>query len=185
MVEVAGVRAVVLSRSAVAFGPALPAREPRIAFWDNDRRLVARMSVSEALPVLSRARSDSAAHPRLAFWGHVALVTLRLVTQGNALWEADADSGSTGQIGRPSHEDEERIRAAAATMPTSTPGEGASRGSPSDDAEADVRSFLDALADGIPRGPVGAAVAGGAVQLDRFGDHLSRTTRVFASVVGI
>ena len=185
MVEVAGVRAVVLSRSAVAFGPALPAREPRIAFWDNDRRLVARMSVSEALPVLSRARSDSAAHPRLAFWGHVALVTLRLVTQGNALCEADAETGSTGQFGRPSHEDEARIRAATATMSTSTPGEGASRGSPGGDAEADVRSFLNAFADAKLRGPVGAGVASGAIRLDRLRHYRSRTTRAFASVVGI
>jgi hypothetical protein len=162
----------------------LPAREPRIAFWDNDRGLVARMSVSEALPVLSRARSDPA-HPTLAFWGHIALVAPQLVTRGSARCEADDETGSAGQIGRLSPEDEARIRAAAATTTTGTPGEGASRGSPGGDAEADVRSFLDAFADGIPRGPVGGAVASGAGQLDRFGDHLSRTTRVFASVVGI
>ena len=185
MVEVAGVRAVDLSRCAVVFEPAFPARESRIAFWDNDSGLVARMSVSKALPVLCRAQTDPAAHPTLAFWGRTALVALQLVTQGNALYEADDEPGSAGQIGRVSHEDKARIRAAAAPMPTSTPGEGASRGSPGDDAEADVRSFLDAFADGIPRGPVGAAVAGGAVQLDRFEDHLSRTTRAFASVVGI
>jgi hypothetical protein len=99
MVEVAGVRAIDLSRSAIVFEPALPARESRIAFWDNDCRLVARMSVSEALPVLGRARSDPAAHPTVAFWGRVALVALRLVTQGNAPCEADAETGSTGRSG--------------------------------------------------------------------------------------
>jgi hypothetical protein len=181
MVEVAEVRAVDLSRCAVVFAPALLARESRIAFWDNECRLVARMSGSEALPVLGRARSDPAAHPTLAFWGRVALVALRLVTQGNALCEADAEPGSTGQIGQPSHEDEARIRAATATMPTSTPGRGPRGG----DAEADVRFFLNAFADATLWGPVGAAVAGGAVQLDRFGHYRSRTTRAFASIVGI
>ena len=150
-------------------------------FWENDLGLVARMSSSEAVPVLGRARSDPAAYPTLAFWGRVALVALRLVTRGSARCEADAETGSAGQIGRPSHEDEARIRAAAATMPISTPGEGASRGSPSD-AEADARSFLNAFSTLTLRGPVGAPVAGDALQLDRLGDLRSRTTRAFASV---
>ena len=154
-------------------------------FWENDRGLVARMSSSEAVPVLGRARSNPAAHRTLAFWGRVALVALRLVTRGSARCEADDETGSAGQIGRPSHEDEARIRAAAATMPISTPGEGASRGSLGDNAEADVCSFLDAFADAVLRGPVGAAVAGGAVQLDRLGDLRSWTTRALASGAGI
>jgi hypothetical protein len=63
MVKVAGVWAVDLSRCVVVFEPALPARESRIASRDTDRGLVARMSVSEALPVLGRARTDPAVRP--------------------------------------------------------------------------------------------------------------------------
>ena len=63
MVEVGGVPVVDLSRYAVAFDPALRARESSIAFWENDIGSVASMYVSEALPVLGCARADTAANP--------------------------------------------------------------------------------------------------------------------------
>jgi len=186
MVEMAWVRAVDLPRCAAAFQPALPVRESRTAFWDNNRRLVARMSVSQALPILARARSDPAAHATLAFWGRTAVVALQLVTRGSARSEADDETDSAKQLGPLNHEDEARIRTAAATMPTTFPGEaGSPPGTPPGDPEADVLAFQDAVADGMTGSPVGTRVAGGATRPNRIEDHLSRTARAFVPVVGI
>jgi len=59
MVEEAGVRGVDLSRCAVVVESAGPATGSRIAFWDNDLRLVSSQSEIDAKPVLGRTRCEA------------------------------------------------------------------------------------------------------------------------------
>ncbi|MFE9392306.1 DEAD/DEAH box helicase [Streptomyces sp. NPDC006784] len=187
-----------LLRCAAVFLPGEVPRQGRVAFWRDDggelpeqgepgelavvrphgkgvrRRAVParRLSVREALPVLMRARTESAAHPAAACWGAAALHGLRLVARGRllpGLGEGDADVWRAGPL---DPEDVTQLRAVAAAMPPEAHAVPAPR-EPADsvnrpvdeplrvpDPEALVRDFLDAVADVLPRTPAGAAVAG-------------------------
>ncbi|MER7177642.1 ATP-dependent helicase, partial [Streptomyces mesophilus] len=176
-----------LTRCAVVFLPASPARTSRFAFWSEDGgapegaadeltvalpgeeggvervQVPARvLTVREALPALARARADDVAHPAAAFWGAATLFALQLAARGLLLPGLTAQDEDAWRAGPLTAEDLELVRDLSAAMPPqahATP-------LPSDDElllpepELLVRQFLDAVADTLPRSPAAHLAAG-------------------------
>ncbi|MGW2518275.1 SNF2-related protein [Streptomyces sp. NPDC001617] len=167
-------------RLAAVFLPAPLPRDGRVAFWDPDggplpaedteltvvrphgasgvrRRTAPALSlpVVEALPLLVRARRDPAAHPATACWGAAALHALRLTARGRLLPGLTATGHDAWRAGPLDPDDIAHLRAVAAALPyeghaVPLPGPGPLR---LPEPEALMRSFLDAVADTLPRTP--------------------------------
>ncbi|MET7473284.1 DEAD/DEAH box helicase [Streptomyces sp. NPDC005648] len=167
-------------RLAAVFLPAPLPRDGRIAFWDPDggplpaedteltvvrphgasgvRRRTApalTLPVAEALPLLVRARRDPAAHPATACWGAAALHALRLTARGRLLPGLTATGHDAWRAGPLDPDDLAHLRSVAAALPheghaVPLPGPGPLR---LPEPEALMRSFLDAVADTLPRTP--------------------------------
>ncbi|MER5766541.1 DEAD/DEAH box helicase [Streptomyces sp. NPDC001985] len=124
------------------------------------------LPVSAALPVLTRARTVEGASPSAVFWGSAAVLALHLAARGlllPGLTPTDHDSWRMGPLAA---EDLERVRVLAASMPPSAhavPLDAPESGVPLlPEPEGLLRSFLDAVADGLPRTPAAPAAAGDA-----------------------
>lgn len=120
------------------------------------------LPVGEALPLLAGARRDPAAHPATACWGAAALHALRLVARGRLLPGLTAEGFDAWRAGPLDPDDIAHLRAVAAALPyeghaVPLPGKGPLR---LPDPEALMRSFLDAVADTLPRGPAAPYVSG-------------------------
>ncbi|MER7765050.1 SNF2 helicase-associated domain-containing protein, partial [Streptomyces sp. NPDC097619] len=126
------------------------------------------LPVGAALPLLTRARAAAEEEPALAgtpaaFWGAAALLALEFTARGlllPGLTATDHDSWRAGPFGA---EELRRIRELAAAMPPDAhcvpvPGPGPLL---LPDPEELLRSFLDAVADTLPRSPAAEAAAGG------------------------
>ena len=167
-------------RLAAVFLPAPLPRDGRVAFWDPDggplpaedteltvvrphgasgvRRRTAPalcLPVAEALPLLVRARRDPAAHPATACWGAAALHALRLTARGRLLPGLTATGHDAWRAGPLDPADIAHLRVVAAALPyeghaVPLPGPGPLR---LPEPEALMRSFLDAVADTLPRTP--------------------------------
>ncbi|MFI2764945.1 SNF2-related protein [Streptomyces echinatus] len=177
-------------RLASVYLPAPLPREGRLAFWDPEgdplppvlaggpeeltvvrrhgvgvrRRQVPALTLplAEALPLLVRARHDPAAHPATACWGAAALHALRLVARGRLLPGLTPDGHDAWRAGPLEPDDIAHLRAIAAALPPEghaapLPGPGALR---LPEPEALVRSFLDAVADTLPRTPAAPHTCG-------------------------
>ncbi|MEU1400927.1 SNF2-related protein [Streptomyces sp. NPDC005728] len=175
-------------RLASVYLPAPLPREGRIAFWDPDggplpaagdtdeltvvrrqgasvrRRQVPALTLSlaEALPLLVRARRDPAAHPATACWGAAALHALRLVARGRLLPGLTPSGHDAWRAGPLEPDDIAHLRAVAAALPPEghavpLPDPGPLR---LPEPEALIRSFLDAVADTLPRTPAAPHTAG-------------------------
>ncbi|KND40232.1 MULTISPECIES: DEAD/DEAH box helicase [Streptomyces] len=174
-------------RLAAVFLPAPLPRHGRFAFWDpaggepppgdtEDLTVVRQhgtgarrgtvparyVTVGEALPLLTRARRDPAAHPATACWGAAALHALRLVARGRLLPGLTADGYDAWRAGPLDPDDIAHLRAVAAALPyeghaVPLPGRGPLR---LPEPEPLLRSFLDAVADTLPRGPAAPYVSG-------------------------
>ncbi|NYI05476.1 DEAD/DEAH box helicase [Allostreptomyces psammosilenae] len=128
-----------------------------------------RLTVAEAVPVLSRARRAPAAHPACAFWGAAVVVALQLVARGRMLPGVTPEGYDAWRVGPLDAADVERIRTLAAAMPpearavplpaSATPAP-AGRQLLLPEAEPLLRGFLDAVADGMPRTPAAARATG-------------------------
>ncbi len=179
--------AVVPVRLAAVFLPAPLPRQGRVAFWDPEggplpsdgteeltvvrrhgsgvrRGTVPAVSlpIADALPLLTRARRDPAAHPATACWGAAALHALRLVARGRLLPGLTPDGFDAWRAGPLEPDDIAHLRAVAAALPyeghaAPLPGKGPLLLA---EPEALVRSFLDAVADTLPRTPAAAHTAG-------------------------
>jgi superfamily II DNA or RNA helicase len=188
-----------LRTCAAVFVPAALPREGRVAFWDpggerladatGELTVVHRhgtgirgrtvpavpLPLVEALPLLTRARRDPAAHPAAACWGAAALHALHLVARGRLLPGLTATDHDAWRAGPLDADDIAQLRAIAAAMPYeahAVPVAGLE--SPRlPDPEALVRSFFDAVADILPRTPA-AAYAAGAPFAARAAQHLPR-----------
>lgn len=131
------------------------------------------LSVDDALPVLVRARHQASAHPATRCWGAAALHALHLVARGRLLPGLTADGHDAWRAGPRDAEDVAHLRATAAAMPY----EGYATPLPEQDPlrlpdpEALIGSFLDAVADTLPRTPA-AAFAMGAAFAAREPQHL-------------
>ncbi|MYU37453.1 ATP-dependent helicase [Streptomyces sp. SID8358] len=177
-----------LARCSAVFLPADPTRTGLVAFWDTDggspphgpgstheltvvggdarpRTVTALlMSPGAALPVLTRARTHPDASPATAFWGAAALMALQFAARGLLLPGLSPDAHDAWRVGPLTADDLERVRVLAASMPPTA------HAVPLD-ATADpvllplpesvLRSFVDAVADGLPRSPGAAQVTGG------------------------
>ncbi|MFD9071608.1 ATP-dependent helicase, partial [Streptomyces lasiicapitis] len=179
-----------LSRCSVVFVPGDPGRTGHVAFWRADGDTpptsasatvgeltvatpgadgihlgvvpASLLPVGAALPVLTRARTASGAHPTAAFWGSAAMLALQLAARGlllPGLTDSDHDAWRAGPL---STEDLRRLRDLAAAMPR------AAHAVPLDDGppvrlpepERLLRQFLDAVADTLPRSPAAVAATG-------------------------
>ncbi|MGW0709474.1 DEAD/DEAH box helicase [Streptomyces sp. NPDC002643] len=120
------------------------------------------LTLAEALPLLTRARRDPAAHPATACWGAATLHALRLVARGRLLPGLTPDGYDAWRAGPLDPDDIAHLRAVAAALPyeghaVPLPGKGPLR---LPEPEALMRSFLDAVADTLPRGPAAPYVSG-------------------------
>ncbi|MFC9092655.1 DEAD/DEAH box helicase [Streptomyces sp. NPDC057072] len=175
-------------RLAAVFVPAPVPRRGRVVFWDPEgdsppagateeltvvrrhgsavrRATVPAVSVPvvEALPLLTRARRDPTAHPATACWGAAALHALRLVARGRLLPGLSPEGYDAWRAGPLEPDDITHLRAVAAALPyeghaVPLPGKGPLL---LPEPEALVRSFLDAVADTLPRTPAAAHTVGG------------------------
>jgi len=181
-----------LNRCCAVFIPSDPPRTGTMAFWRPDGEAlpaVTQGSVAEldlvlpapdgyvqrvrlpavllpvraALPVLTRPRQDGR-HRAVEFWGTAGLLALRFLARGLLLPGLSPADHDTWRVGPLSARDAERVRELAAAMPPeahATPL--AVDGRPRlPDPERLLRSFLDAVADTLPRSPAAALVTGGA-----------------------
>ncbi|MFI6946158.1 DEAD/DEAH box helicase [Streptomyces sp. NPDC050422] len=129
--------------------------------------------VAEAVPLLARARHLRSAHPATRCWGAATLHALHLVSRGRMLPGLTADDHDAWRAGPRDAEDIAHLRAVAAAMPA----EGYAIPVPDrtplrvPDPEPLIGSFLDAVADTLPRTPA-AAFAMGAPFAAREGRHL-------------
>jgi superfamily II DNA or RNA helicase len=173
-------------RLAAVFLPAPLPREGRMAFWDPEdgplpdghtdltvvrphgagvRRRAApalELPLAEALPLLVRARHDPAAHPATACWGAAALHALRLTARGRLLPGLTPTGHDAWRAGPLDPDDIAHLRAIAAALPheghaVPLSGPGPLR-LPA--PEALMRSFLDAVADTLPRTPAAPLASG-------------------------
>ncbi|MFK4105414.1 DEAD/DEAH box helicase [Streptomyces sp. NPDC019531] len=120
------------------------------------------LPLGEALPLLVRARRDPAAHPAAACWGAAALHALRLTARGRLLPGLTPSGHDAWRAGPLDPDDIAHLRAIAAALPheghaVPLPGPGPLR---LPEPEALMRSFLDAVADTLPRTPAAPFASG-------------------------
>ncbi|OLZ67570.1 ATP-dependent helicase [Streptomyces sp. IMTB 2501] len=120
------------------------------------------LPLDEALPLLVRARRDPAAHPATACWGAAALHALRLVARGRLLPGLTPAGQDAWRAGPLEPDDIAHLRAVAAALPPEghavpLPDPGPLR---LPEPESLVRSFLDAVADTLPRTPAAPHTSG-------------------------
>ncbi|AXE77336.1 DEAD/DEAH box helicase [Streptomyces atratus] len=131
------------------------------------------LPVTDALPLLARARHQQSAHPATRCWGAAALQALNLVARGRLLPGLTGDDHDAWRAGPRDAEDIAHLRAIAAAMPV----EGHAVPLPDrtplqvPDPEWLLGAFLDAVADALPRTPA-AAYAMGAAFAAREAQHL-------------
>lgn len=178
------------ARLASVYLPAPLPRQGRLAFWSPDgdplptasgagseeltvvrrhgagvrRRQVPALTLplAEALPLLVSARRDPAAHPATACWGAATLHALRLVARGRLLPGLTPAGHDAWRAGPLDPDDIAHLRAIAAALPPEghavpLPGPGTLR---LPEPEALIRSFLDAVADTLPRTPAAPCTVG-------------------------
>ena len=176
-----------LATCAAVFLPADPPRLGRVAFWRTDgstppaatsrlavirphgasvrRRDVAAtiVPVSQALPALGRMRGVPGADRAAAFWGAATLLALQLVARGRLLPGVSPGGFDAWRIGPYDQQDVARVRELAAAMPPEARAVPLAGPSPIrlPEAEPLLRTFLDAVADALPRTPAAPAAAGG------------------------
>ncbi|WP_329224059.1 DEAD/DEAH box helicase [Streptomyces sp. NBC_01485] len=120
------------------------------------------LPLDKALPLLVRARRDPAAHPATACWGAAALHALRLTARGRLLPGLTPTGHDAWRAGPLDPEDIAHLRAVAAALPyeghaVPLTGPGPLR---LPKPEALMRSFLDAVADTLPRTPAAPHACG-------------------------
>ncbi|MFJ9584213.1 DEAD/DEAH box helicase [Streptomyces acidicola] len=150
-------------------GPGQPAHDAELTVVRRHGAGVRRATVpavslplGEALPLLARARRDPAAHPATACWGAAALHALRLVARGRLLPGLTPQGHDAWRAGPLDPDDIAHLRAVAAALPyeghaVPLPGKGPLR---LPEPEALMRSFLDAVADTLPRTPAAPYTSG-------------------------
>ncbi|MFC9245334.1 SNF2-related protein [Streptomyces sp. NPDC057136] len=131
------------------------------------------LPLADAVPLLVRARHLASAHPATRCWGAAALHALNLVARGRLLPGLTADDHDAWRAGPRDAEDVAHLRAVAAAMPPEGHAVPLPDRTPLQVAEPAslLGSFLDAVADTLPRTPA-AAYAMGAPFAAREAQHL-------------
>ncbi|MEU0300729.1 DEAD/DEAH box helicase [Streptomyces sp. NPDC006175] len=188
-----------LSRCSAVFLPADPARTGLIAFWNADGSTppgeagspaeltvvggdlrpcavpALTMPVRDALPVLTRARAGSLSSPSAAFWGAAGVLALQLAARGLLLPGLSPTDHDAWRAGPLTAGDLERIRVLAASMPPAAhavPLDPAAEPVMLAEPESLLRSFLDAVVDGLPRTPAAGPATGAPAFAAREAQHL-------------
>ncbi|MFD7445782.1 DEAD/DEAH box helicase [Streptomyces sp. NPDC059909] len=121
------------------------------------------LPVRDALPVLTRARLSADASPAAAFWGAATVFALQLVARGLLLPGLTASGHDSWRAGPLTAEDLDRVRTLAACMPPTAhavPLDASAEPLLLPDPERLLRSFLDAVADVLPRTPAAPLATG-------------------------
>ncbi|MFH8518598.1 DEAD/DEAH box helicase [Streptomyces gelaticus] len=131
------------------------------------------LPVADALPLLARARHQESAHPATRCWGAAALQALNLAARGRLLPGLTDDDHDAWRAGPRDAEDIAHLRAIAAAMPAEGYAVPLPDRTPLRVPEPQwlLGSFLDAVADTLPRTPA-AAYAMGAPFAAREAQHL-------------
>lgn len=126
------------------------------------------LPLRDAVPALLDARHDPAAHPAAACWGAAAEHALHLVARGRLLPGLDGRDLDVWRAGPLDAEDVAHLRSVAAAMPAEAHAVPVRGSQPLrlPAPEALVRSFLDAVADTMPRTPAAPFAAGAAFASD-------------------
>jgi superfamily II DNA or RNA helicase len=121
------------------------------------------LPVRAALPVLTRARAVAQVQRATAFWGTAAVLALQFGARGLLLPGLSAGDHDVWRAGPLRAEDLERIRELAAAMPPEAHAVPVDEAEPLrlPEPERLLRTFLDAVADALPRSPAAALAAGG------------------------
>ncbi|MFJ9407624.1 DEAD/DEAH box helicase [Streptomyces sp. NPDC101393] len=121
------------------------------------------LPVAAALPVLTRVRASRAADPAAAFWGAAAVLALQLAARGRLLPGLSPEDHDAWRLGPLDPADVERLRDLAAAMPPYAHAAPLPDTDPVElpEPERQLRAFLDAVADGLPRSPAAALATGG------------------------
>ncbi|MCM2389868.1 DEAD/DEAH box helicase [Streptomyces sp. CWNU-1] len=137
------------------------------------------LPVRDALPVLTRAHADASASPSAGFWGAATLLALQLIARGLLLPGLTPTDHDAWRVGPLAPEDLERVRTLAAAMPPNA--HAVPLASTTHDQDGPLllpepqrllRSFLDAVADTLPRTPAAPIAAGTAAFAARAGKPL-------------
>ncbi|WP_432074590.1 DEAD/DEAH box helicase [Streptomyces wuyuanensis] len=121
------------------------------------------LPVRDALPVLLRAGSVAGASPAVVFWGAATVLALHLASRGLLLPGLGADGHDAWRIGPLTARDVDRVRALAASMPPTAHAVPLDAGAALvllPEPERQLRAFLDAVADVLPRTPAAPLAAG-------------------------
>jgi hypothetical protein len=188
-----------LSRCSAVFLPADPARTGLIAFWNADGSTppcdpgspieltvvgsdirphtvpASLVPVRDALPVLTRARTDVHASASATFWGAAGVLALQFVARGLLLPGLSPTDHDAWRAGPLTADDIERIRVLAASMPPdahAVPLDVAARPVMLAEPESLLRLFLDAVVDGLPRTPAAEFVTGAPAYAAEAAQHL-------------
>ncbi|MFJ9677505.1 DEAD/DEAH box helicase [Streptomyces sp. NPDC101194] len=131
------------------------------------------MAVTDALPLLVRARNQRSAHPATRCWGAAALQALNLVARGRLLPGLTGEDHDAWRAGPRDAEDIAHLRAIAAALPAEGYAVPLPDRTPLQVPEPEwlLGAFLDAVADTLPRTPA-AAYAMGAPFAARAAQHL-------------
>nr|WP_329013432.1 DEAD/DEAH box helicase [Streptomyces sp. NBC_00690] len=148
------------------------------------------LPVHAALAVLTRARGDDMASPSARFWGSAAVLALQLIARGLLLPGLTPTDHDAWRVGPLTTEDTERIRTLAAAMPVtahSVPLDPTAPGTSTPvllpEPERLLRSFLDAVADALPRTPA-AEIAAGAPAFAADAPQVLPGARAWAADIG-
>ncbi|MFI1201379.1 DEAD/DEAH box helicase [Streptomyces sp. NPDC020883] len=120
------------------------------------------LPLSEAVPVLVRARHAPEAHPAAACWGAATLHALHLAARGRLLPGLTGEDTDAWRAGPLDPDDIAHLRAIVAAMPAEAYAAPLPDSRPLrlPDPAALVREFVDAVVDTLPRTPAAALVAG-------------------------
>ncbi|MFG3254998.1 DEAD/DEAH box helicase [Streptomyces sp. NPDC048172] len=128
------------------------------------------LTMDEALPVLTRARAARTG-TAAEFWGAAALLALRLTAQGKLLPGLTSEDHDAWRLGPLGPGDTEALAELAAAMPPyahavplSSPADGEPLRLPS--PQGQLRAFVDAVADTMPRTPAAPLALGGSAFTD-------------------
>ncbi|MFJ5972340.1 DEAD/DEAH box helicase [Streptomyces sp. NPDC093060] len=122
------------------------------------------LPVRAALPVLTRARAEEGIHRATAFWGTAGLLALHFLARGLLLPGLSSGDHDVWRVGPLSAGDAELVRELATAMPPEAHAVPLTVGEHPrlPDPERLLHSFLDAVADTLPRSPAAPLVTGGA-----------------------
>ena len=119
--------------------------------------------IAHVFPLLARSACQDDAHPAAAFWGGAGLFALNLIARGRLLPGVSPEGFDAWRVGPLDPEDAVRLHSLCESMPAAARAVPLAGSGPLmlPDAGPLVRSFLDAVADAMPRTAGASLITGG------------------------